>query len=93
MSLFLQLKNMIVKAGQRYIVNKNKERKDLKQMHQLKEKMVRRKYRNLYRSMKQARIGRQKEIKLLKYKRRLHDRKQIEEKKAALKAQRVAALM
>lgn len=62
-------------------------------MHQLKEKMIQRKYRNLYKSMKQARIHRQKEIKLLKYKRKLNERKQYEEKKAAARAQRMAAMM
>lgn len=84
---------MEVKPGEMYRANKNAERKDYKQMHQLKEKMIRRKYRNLYKSMKQARVGRQKEIKLLKYKRRLHERKVAEEKRAAVQAQRMAAMM
>lgn len=84
---------MEVKKGETYRVNKSKERKDYKQMHQLKEKMIRRKYRNLYKSMMQGRRSREKEIKLLKYKRRLHERKRLEEKKAALKAQHIAALM
>lgn len=84
---------MKVKSGEPHRINKNAERKDYKQMFQLKEKMIRRKYRNLYKSMKQARIGRQKEIKLLKYKRRLHERKVAEEKRATTQAQRMAAMM
>lgn len=91
--MFSQVQNMEVKKGETYRANKSKERKDYKQMHQLKEKMIRRKYRNLYKSMMQGRRGREKEIKLLKYKRRLHERRRFEEKKAALKAQHVAALM
>lgn len=88
-----KLKSMKVKSGEPHRINKNAERKDYKQMFQLKEKMIRRKYRNLYKSMKQARIGRQKEIKLLKYKRRLHERKVAEEKRATTQAQRMAAMM
>ena len=84
---------MKVKAGETYKHNKNKERKDIKQMLSLKEKMIRKKYRNLYKSMKQSRIVRQKEIKLLKYKRRLNERKELEEKKALLKAKRVGAAL
>ncbi|XP_065200788.1 pescadillo homolog [Planococcus citri] len=88
-----KLKNMKVKAGETYRHNKNKERKDIKQMLLLKEKMIRKKYRNLYKSMKQSRIVRQKEIKLLKYKRRLNERKELQEKKALLKAKRVGAAL
>lgn len=84
---------MKVKSGETYRHNKSSERKDFKQMLQLKEKMIRRKYRNLYKSMKQARMGRQKEIKLLKYKRRQNERKELEEKKAAIRAARVGAAL
>lgn len=84
---------MEVKKGETYRLNKSKERKNYKEMHQLKEKMIRRKFRNLYKDMKKSRNVREKEIKLLSYKRRLHDRKRREEKIATLKAQNVAALI
>lgn len=84
---------MKVKSGETFRNSKNIERKDIKQMLLLKEKMIRRKYRNLYKSMKQARISRQKEIKLLKYKRRLNERKELQEKKALIKARRVGAAL
>ena len=84
---------MKVKPGEMHRVNKYAERKDFKQMHQLREKMIRKKYRNLYKSMKRARIGRQKEIKLLKYKRRLQERKTAQEKSATRQAQRMASMM
>lgn len=84
---------MTVKTGETYRHSKSTERKDIKQMLQLKEKMIRKKYRNLYKSMKQSRIVRQKEIKLLKYKRRLNERKELQEKKALLKAKRVGAAL
>ena len=84
---------MKVKPGDTYHVNKSVVRKDFKQMHQLREKMIRKKYRNLYKSMKRASLGRQKEIKLLKYKRRLQERKAAQEKYAAKQAQRMAAMI
>lgn len=89
----LQIDSMKVTPGTSFKFNKNKLRKDLHQNFLLREKMIRKKHRNLYKSMKQARIGREREIKLLKYKRRLHDRKQLEEKKALLKAKRTSVAL
>lgn len=55
--------------------------KQERQEYRLREKMVKRKYRNLYKSMMQGRKEREKEAWLLNKKRKLHDEKQKEEKK------------
>lgn len=59
--------------------------KQEKQEHRLREKMVKRKYRNLYKSMMQGRKEREKEAWLLKKKRRLHDEKLKGEKRVSKK--------
>uniref|UniRef100_A0A2A4K286 Pescadillo homolog n=1 Tax=Heliothis virescens TaxID=7102 RepID=A0A2A4K286_HELVI len=63
-----------------------------KQAFRLREKLVRKKHRNLYKSMKAGQEKRKKEIWLLRKKRRLHDEKVKEEKKAEKRKQRTAAL-
>jgi len=83
-----ETEDMRVESGEKHAVNKNARRADFRQTFSLREKMIRNKYKRLYRSMKQGKNNRQKEIKLLKYKRRLSERQILDEKKALLKAQR-----
>lgn len=82
---------MKVETGTPEIVNKGKLRRENHQMNLLKEKMIQKKYRNLYKSMKSGKIKREKEIKLLKYKRRIHERTSIEKKRAEIRARRAQA--
>ncbi|XP_068629461.1 pescadillo homolog [Battus philenor] len=63
-----------------------------KQAFRLREKLVRKKHRNLYKSMKAGQEKRKKEIWLLRKKRRLHDEKVKEEKKAEKRKQKMQAL-
>lgn len=84
---------MKVETGTPEIVNKGKLRRENHQMHLLKEKMIQKKYRNLYKSMKSGKIKREKEIKLLKYKRRIHERTSIDKKRAEIRARRAQAAM
>lgn len=63
-----------------------------KQAFRLREKLVRKKHRNLYKSMKAGQEARKKEIWLLRKKRRLHDEKVKEEKKAAKQKKKVEAI-
>ncbi|VVC32348.1 Hypothetical protein CINCED_3A023727 [Cinara cedri] len=87
----IKRKKMKVETGTPEIVNKGKLRRENHQMQLLKEKMIQKKYRSLYKSMKSGKIQRQKEIKLLKYKRRIHERTSIEKKRAEIKARRAQA--
>ncbi|XP_043676991.1 pescadillo homolog isoform X2 [Vespula pensylvanica] len=81
-------KAMKVKAGE---VTKEdpyeKERQD-KQEYRLREKMIKKKHRNLYKSMMQGRKERAKEIWLLRKKRRLHDNAEKEKHKETRKLRR-----
>lgn len=61
-----------------------KDRQD-RQAFKLREKLVKNKHKKLYKSMMEGRKERAKEIWLLRKKRRLHDEKQVEEKKAKKK--------
>ncbi|XP_026758019.2 pescadillo homolog [Galleria mellonella] len=63
-----------------------------KQAFRLREKLVRKKHRNLYKSMKAGQEKRKKEIWLLRKKRRLHDEKVKEEKKTEKRKQKMQAL-
>lgn len=63
-----------------------------KQAFRLREKLVPKKHRNLYKSMKAGQEARKKEIWLLRKKRRLHEEKIKEEKKADKKKQKTKAL-
>lgn len=63
-----------------------------KQAFRLREKLVRKKHRNLYKSMKAGQEERKKEIWLLRKKRRLHDEKVKIEKKSAKLMQKKQAL-
>lgn len=62
-----------------------------KQAFRLREKLVPKKHRNLYKSMKAGQEERKKEIWLLRKKRRLHEEKLKEDKKAEKKKQKVKA--
>ncbi|CAH2086261.1 unnamed protein product [Euphydryas editha] len=63
-----------------------------KQAFRLREKLVRKKHRNLYKSMKAGQEKRKKEIWLLRKKRRLHDEKVKEDKKAKKQKQKMQML-
>lgn len=82
---------MKVESGTPEFINKGKLRRENHQMQLLKEKMIQKKYRNLYKSMKSGRMKREKEIKLLKYKRRIHERTSLETKRAEIRARRAQA--
>ncbi|XP_050439028.1 pescadillo homolog [Adelges cooleyi] len=87
----MKRKKMKVESGAPEMVNKGKLRREMKQLQLLKEKMIQKKYRNLYKSMKSGRMKREKEIKLLKYKRRIHERTSLETKRAEIRARRAQA--
>lgn len=59
-----------------------------KQEYRLREKMIKKKHRKLYKSMMKGREERAKEIWLLRKKRRIHDTKEKEKRKAQRKANR-----
>lgn len=59
-----------------------------KQEYRLREKMIKKKHRKLYRSMMEGREKRAKEIWLLRKKRRIHDAKEKEKRKEERKANR-----
>lgn len=63
-----------------------------KQAFRLREKLVRKKHRNLYKSMKAGQEQRKKDIWLLRKKRRLHDEKVKEEKKAEKRKQKIQTI-
>lgn len=87
----IKRKKMKVESGTPEVINKGKLRRENHQMQLLKEKMIQKKYRNLYKSMKSGRMKREKEIKLLKYKRRIHERTSLENKRAEIRARRAQA--
>lgn len=62
-----------------------KNRQD-KQDYQLREKMIKKKHKRLYKSMMEGKRKRMKEIWLLRKKRRIHDENEKVEKKAAKKS-------
>ncbi|XP_060863506.1 pescadillo homolog [Metopolophium dirhodum] len=87
----IKRKKMKVELGMPEVINKGKLRREHNQLKLLKEKMIQKKYRNLYKSMKSGRMKREKEIKLLKYKRRIHERTSVENKRAEIRARRAQA--
>ncbi|XP_008548711.1 pescadillo homolog [Microplitis demolitor] len=84
-------KNMKVKAGEIVKEVPWAKAKQEKQEFHLREKMIPKKHRNLYKSMVAGREKRAKEIWLLKKKRRLHDEEAKKAAKETRKAQRAAA--
>ncbi|CAK1581737.1 unnamed protein product [Parnassius mnemosyne] len=84
-------KSMAVVSGVPYKENPYQKQIEDKQAFRLREKLVRKKHRNLYKSMKAGQEKRKKEIWLLRKKRRLHDEKVKEEKKAEKRKQKMQA--
>lgn len=62
-----------------------------RQEHKLREKMIKKKHRNLYRSMMKGRAERGKEAWLLGKKRRLHDEQEKAKRKAEKREERMKA--
>jgi len=84
----LQKKKMKVQTGE--IIKENSWEKDRleKQEYRLREKMIKKKHRKLYKSMMKGRQERAKEIWLLRKKRRIHDTKEKEKRKEQKKTNR-----
>ncbi|XP_053625375.1 pescadillo homolog [Plodia interpunctella] len=85
-------KTMAVSSGVPYKEHPYQKEIEDKQAFRLREKLVRKKHRNLYKSMKAGQEQRKKEIWLLRKKRRLHDEKVKLEKKNEKRKQRTQAL-
>lgn len=77
-----------VKTGEIYKEVPWEKNRQEKQEYRLREKMVKGKYRKLYKSMMEGRKNRAKEAWLLKKKRRLIDEKEVQEKKTKKKSQK-----
>lgn len=73
---------MSVSTGEIYKEVPWEKNRQEKQEYRLREKMIKNKHKKLYKSMMAGRKERAKEIWLLRKKRRLHDEKQVEEKKS-----------
>lgn len=80
-----QKKTMKVKMGEVTKKNPLEEAQRQKQEYRLREKMIKNKHRNLYRSMMKGREERRKAIWLLRKKRRIHDANKKEEAKKSRK--------
>ncbi|XP_046964661.1 pescadillo homolog [Vanessa cardui] len=85
-------KAMAVTTGVTYKENPYQKEIEDKQAFRLREKLVRKKHRNLYKSMKAGQEKRKKDIWLLRKKRRLHDEKVKEEKKVEKRKQKMQML-
>lgn len=83
--IFFQKATLAVAPGEVYQEAPWEKDKQAKQEFRLREKMVKNKHRNLYKSMKKGREERAKEAWLLKKKRRLIDEKVAKEKKGKKK--------
>lgn len=77
---------MQVKAGELTKENPWEKNRIEKQEFRLREKMIKKKHRNLYKSMMQGKEDRAKEIWLLRKKRRIHDNMEKEKRKQTRKA-------
>ncbi|KAG7307529.1 hypothetical protein JYU34_007734 [Plutella xylostella] len=84
-------KAMAVTAGVPHKEHPYQKEIEDKQAFRLREKLVRKKHRNLYKSMKAGEEKRKKEIWLLRKKRRLNDEKNKEDKKAEKRKQKKQA--
>lgn len=85
-------KAMAVTSGVPFKENPYQKEIEDKQAFRLREKLVRKKHRNLYKSMKAGQENRKKEIWLLRKKRRLHDKKVTADKKKQKLEQKMKAL-
>lgn len=72
---------MQVKTGEIMKVDPWEKARQEKQEYRLREKMIKRKHRNLYKSMMKGREERAKQIWLLRKKRRIHDAAEKEKRK------------
>lgn len=79
---------MQVKTGEIMKVDPWEKARQEKQEYRLREKMIKRKHRNLYKSMMKGREERAKQIWLLRKKRRIHDAAEKEKRKEQRKEQR-----
>ena len=82
---------MKVKAGEITKQDPWEENRKEKQEYRLREKMIKKKHRNLYKSMMQGREDRAKEIWLLRKKRRIHEAAEKEKRKEIKEAKKIAA--
>ncbi|XP_041977845.1 pescadillo homolog [Aricia agestis] len=85
-------KSMAVTTGVPYKEHPYQKEIEDKQAFRLREKLVQKKHRNLYKSMKAGQEKRKKDIWLLRKKRRLHDEKVKAEKKAVKRQQKMQAI-
>ncbi|XP_043273790.1 pescadillo homolog [Venturia canescens] len=83
-------KLMKVKSGEIYKSDPWEKNRQEKQEYRLREKMVKKKHRNLYKSMMKGREDRAKEIWLLRKKRRLHENAEKDKRKELRKELRKA---
>lgn len=74
---------MKVKQGEIMKENPWEKDREKQQEYRLREKMIKKKHRNLYKSMMKGREDRAKEIWLLRKKRRLHDAEEKTQRKEA----------
>lgn len=77
---------MQVKIGENLKMDPWEKARQEKQEYRLREKMIKKKHRKLYKSMMKGREERAKEIWLLRKKRRIHDTKEKEKRKMQRKS-------
>lgn len=80
---------MKVKTGEVIKEDPWEKKRQERQEYRLRERMIKKKHRNLYRSMMEGRKERAKEIWLLRKKRRLHDTAEKQKRKEERKQKRV----
>lgn len=83
---FFQKSKLSVATGEVYKEDPWEQKTLDKQEFKLREKMIKKKHRKLYKSMMEGKRQRSKEIWLLRKKRRLHDEKEKDEKRPARKS-------
>lgn len=76
---------MKVKSGTATKEDPREKSRQERQEYRLRERMIKKKHRNLYRSMMKGREERSKEIWLLRKKRRIHDETEKKQRKEARK--------
>ncbi|XP_067011888.2 pescadillo homolog [Anabrus simplex] len=81
-------KLMSVTAGTIAVEDPREKTQQERQEYKLREKMIQKKHRNLYRSMMKSKLERKKEIWLLRKKRRLHEEEEKAKRKAEKKLKR-----
>lgn len=85
----LQKKKMKVKTGEVAKEDPFEKKRQEKQEYRLRERMIKKKHKNLYRSMMKGRQERSKEIWLLRKKRRLHETSEKQKRKEERKQKKV----